>query len=39
MLLKIEGDNVDMPKKESSIACSKDGYKYEEGTDEFTGNE
>ena len=36
---EIEGDNDDVPKEESSSACSKDGYEYEEGTDEVTGIE
>ena len=27
-----------MPKEESSSACGKDRYEYEEGSDKFTGN-
>ena len=33
-----EGDNDDVLKEESSSACSKDRYKYEERTDEISGN-
>ena len=35
---EIQGDNDDVPKKESSSACGKDMYEYEEGTDEVTEN-
>ena len=35
---RIEGDNDDVLKEESSRACDKDRYEYEEGTDEVTGN-
>ena len=35
---EIEADNNDMLKEESSSACGKDSYGYEEGTDEVTGN-
>ena len=33
-----EGDNDDGPKEESSSACGKDWYEYEEGIDEVIGN-
>ena len=33
-----EGDNDDVSKKESSNACNKYRYEYEEGTDEVTEN-
>ena len=35
---EIEDDNDDVPKKESSSACGKDRYEYEEGTHEDIGN-
>ena len=38
LLNKIENDNNDVPKEESSSAFNKDRYEYEEGTGEVTGN-
>ena len=35
---EIEEDNDDVAKEESSSACSKCRYKYQEGNDEVTGN-
>ena len=35
---EIEGENDDVQKEESSDACGKDRYEYEEGIDEITGN-
>ena len=38
IIKEIEGDNDDVIEEQSSSACSKDRYEYEEGTDEVTGN-
>ena len=35
---EIEADSDDVPKEESSSACGKDRYEYEEGTGEVNGN-
>ena len=35
---EIEGDNNNVQKEESSNACGKGRYEYEEGTDGVTGN-